>query len=104
MRVAQIAAVSGLLAWSACAPAEAPPDPARNIETLTILHTNDVHARLLPDERGRGGWASIATLIKAKKASRPDVLVLDGGDMTQGTPVSTIFYGTPIFHVMNASA
>jgi len=104
VRAAQIAAVSGLLAWSACAPAEAPPDPARNIETLTILHTNDVHARLLPDERGRGGWASIAALIKAKKASRPDVLVLDGGDMTQGTPVSTIFYGTPIFHVMNASA
>ena len=37
MRAAQIAAVSGRLVWSACAPAEAPPDPARNIETLTIL-------------------------------------------------------------------
>jgi 2',3'-cyclic-nucleotide 2'-phosphodiesterase (5'-nucleotidase family) len=98
------AAVLGLLVWSSCAPAAAPPESARNIETLTILHTNDVHARLLPDEKGRGGWALIAALIKAKKASQRDVLVLDGGDMTQGTPVSTIFYGTPIFHVMNASA
>jgi 5'-nucleotidase/UDP-sugar diphosphatase len=98
------AAVLGVLAWSSCSPAAAPPESARNIETLTILHTNDVHAHLLPDERGRGGWASIAALIKAKKASQPDVLVLDGGDMTQGTPVSSIFYGAPIFHVMNASA
>ncbi len=98
------AAASGLLAWSSCAPVAAPPEPARNIETLTILHTNDVHAHLLPDEKGRGGWASIAALIKAKKASQPDVLVLDGGDMTQGTPVSSVFYGTPIFHVMNACA
>jgi len=97
------AAVLGLLAWSSCAPAT-PPESAQKIETLTILHTNDVHAHLLPDERGRGGWASIAALIKAKKASQPDVLVLDGGDMTQGTPVSSIFYGMPIFQVMNASA
>ena len=104
MRTAGVAAVAGLLVWSSCAPVAAPPDGARNVKTLTILHTNDVHAHLLPDERGRGGWASIAALIKAKKASQPDVLVLDAGDMTQGTPVSTIFYGRPIFHVMNASA
>jgi 2',3'-cyclic-nucleotide 2'-phosphodiesterase (5'-nucleotidase family) len=97
------AAVLGVLAWSSCSPAAPPPESAPNIETLTILHTNDVHAQLLPDEKGRGGWASIAALIKAKKASQPDVLVLDGGDMTQGTPVSSIFYGRPIFHVMNAS-
>jgi 2',3'-cyclic-nucleotide 2'-phosphodiesterase (5'-nucleotidase family) len=62
-----------------------------------------VHAQLLPDDRGRGGWASIAALIKTRKASQPDVLVLDGGDMTQGTPVSSIFFGKPIFKVMNAS-
>jgi len=97
------AAVLGVLAGNSCATASPPPESAHKIETLTILHTNDMHAHLLPDEKGRGGWASIAALIKAKKASQPDVLVLDGGDMTQGTPVSTIFYGTPIFHVMNAS-
>ena len=102
--VAFVAAVSILLFWGACSPTSAPSDPAPRIDRLTILHTNDVHAHLLPDEQGRGGWASIAALIKAKKRSQQDVLVLDGGDMTQGTPVSTIFYGTPIFHVMNASA
>ena len=51
MRAARVAAVSGLLVWSSCAPAAGPPDGARNIKTLTILHTNDVHAHLLPDER-----------------------------------------------------
>ena len=103
MRLASVAAVSGLLVWGACSPPPAPSELAPRVDSLTILHTNDVHAHLLPNERGRGGWASIAALIKAKKQSQPDVLVLDGGDMTQGTPVSTIFYGTPIFHVMNSA-
>jgi 2',3'-cyclic-nucleotide 2'-phosphodiesterase (5'-nucleotidase family) len=97
-----VAAVCGALFWSSCAAAP-PSEPARNIDTLTILHTNDMHAQLLPDDKGRGGWAAIASVIKARKQSRPDVLALDAGDMTQGTPVSSIFYGRPIFQVMNAS-
>ncbi len=104
MRALRVASAVGLLVWGACAHATEPPDAAGRIGSVTILHTNDVHAHLLPNEKGRGGWAAIAALIKARKASQPDVLVLDGGDMTQGTPVSTIFYGTPIFHVMNASS
>ncbi len=101
MRALGLAALSGLLVWSGCASAPGQLDPGARIDTVTILHTNDVHAHLLPDDKGRGGWAAIAALIKQEKRDRPDVLALDAGDMTQGTPVSSIFNGTPIFHVMN---
>ena len=31
---------------------------------LTILHVNDLHARLLPDSQGRGGFAHVATVLE----------------------------------------
>ena len=74
---------------------------------LTILYTNDVHARLLPDKEGRGGWANIAAYFKTVKskveADGGAVLILDGGDMIQGTVVSSVFQGEPIFEGMNAA-
>lgn len=74
---------------------------------LTILYTNDVHARLLPDKEGKGGWANIAAYFKSVKteveADGGGVLILDGGDMIQGTVVSSVFQGEPIFEVMNAA-
>lgn len=74
---------------------------------LTILYTNDVHARLLPDKEGRGGWANIAAYFKSTKqeveSEGGEVLILDGGDMIQGTVVSSVFQGEPIFEVMNAA-
>ncbi|MBN1517369.1 bifunctional metallophosphatase/5'-nucleotidase [Candidatus Sumerlaeota bacterium] len=85
-----------LLALLCTMPAKATTD------TLVILHTNDVHAHLLPDDQGRGGWDNIAAYVHRLRGERPDVLVLDAGDMTQGTPVSSIYNGAPIFHVMNA--
>ena len=69
---------------------------------LTILHTNDLHARFLPDERGRGGFAQLATAIRAEKARPPGALVLYGGDLVQGTPVSSIFEGVPCYEVASA--
>ncbi len=71
------------------------------VETLTILHTNDLHAHLLP-EGGRGGFANVAAFIKEVRRTRERVLVLNGGDMVQGTPVSTLFSGTPIYEILNA--
>lgn len=71
-------------------------------DTITILHTNDMHAHLLPDSEGRGGMAQIAAYFKEVRSHQQDVLVVDAGDMTVGTPVSTFFKGKPIFDVMNA--
>ncbi|MDE0107667.1 MAG: bifunctional UDP-sugar hydrolase/5'-nucleotidase [Bryobacterales bacterium] len=72
-----------------------------NVEQVTILHLNDLHARLLPDEQGRGGFAHVATAIAAERSKSENAVVLHAGDMVQGSPVSTIFEGTPVFEVAN---
>lgn len=68
---------------------------------LTILHVNDLHARLLPDSRGRGGFAHLATVLEQERDAAAAHLTLHAGDMVQGTPVSTLFQGVPIFEIAN---
>jgi len=78
--------------------------PEKQTETIVILHTNDLHSNLLPDENGTGGLANIAAYFKSVKNSRSDVLILDAGDMSVGKrikPVPLQFYGLPVFDVMN---
>jgi len=68
---------------------------------LTIVHTNDLHAQLLPDAKGRGGFAEVATTIRQACGAAPACLVMDGGDMVQGSPVSSLFEGVPVFEIAN---
>lgn len=74
------------------------PVPEPGVE-LTILHVNDLHARLLPDARGEGGFAYLATVLDREREAAPAHLTLHAGDMVQGTPVSTLFEGVPIFDI-----
>jgi 5'-nucleotidase len=59
---------------------------------LTILHTNDVHSRIDPfpmdgsRNAGKGGVAPRAALINKIRAEERNVLLLDAGDIFQGTP------------------
>jgi 5'-nucleotidase/UDP-sugar diphosphatase len=71
------------------------------VRTLTILHTNDLHARLTPLDNGTGGFAYLATVIRRERANCTDCVLLSGGDLVQGTPVSTIFHGLPAFEIGN---
>jgi 2',3'-cyclic-nucleotide 2'-phosphodiesterase (5'-nucleotidase family) len=71
----------------------------QDVRSLTILHLNDLHAHLLPDAEGRGGFAYLASAIAAERANSERVLVLHAGDLVQGTPVSTLFEGQPIWEV-----
>jgi 5'-nucleotidase/UDP-sugar diphosphatase len=71
------------------------------VRTLTILHTNDLHSRLLPLENKRGGFAYLATVIRRERANCHDCILLNAGDVAQGTPVSTIFHGLPVFEILN---
>jgi 2',3'-cyclic-nucleotide 2'-phosphodiesterase (5'-nucleotidase family) len=83
------------LALLACCPL------AAEIRSLTILHTNDLHARMLPLENHRGGFAYLATVIRRERSSCKDCILLNAGDVAQGSPVSTLFHGLPIFEVVN---
>lgn len=91
------------------ASALAAPEPATSI--LTILHTNDVHSRFEPFERGRNegmaGAARRATLIRAIRdqtalAGQPEPLLLDAGDLFQGTPYFNLFDGKVDFEIVKA--
>ena len=66
------------------------------IRSLTILHTNDLHARLTSLTNGRGGFAELAAVIRRERAHCSDCILLNAGDLAQGSPVSTIFHGEPV--------
>lgn len=74
---------------------------------LTILHTNDVHSRLDPfpadagSNAGRGGVAARTALIRRIRAEEEQVLLLDAGDIFQGTPYFNLFKGEPEMRAMS---
>jgi 5'-nucleotidase len=74
---------------------------------ITILHTNDVHSRIeaFPMDgsknAGMGGAAARASLIESIRKENPNVLLLDAGDMWQGTPYFNFFDGEVEYKVMN---
>ncbi|EDV20502.1 5'-nucleotidase [Trichoplax sp. H2] len=83
--------------------------------SLTILHTNDVHARFVEANRfggscsssdaqsGKcfGGVARRATMINQIKSQRSNVLLLDGGDQFQGTLWFYVYKGSAASYFMN---
>ena len=78
------------------------PVAAANLDTVLVLHTNDLHGRISGDGEKFADAARIGAYFRQLRAQRNDVLVLDAGDCISGTPVSVIFRGVPIFAVMSA--
>jgi 5'-nucleotidase/UDP-sugar diphosphatase len=74
---------------------------AAEVRTLTILHTNDLHAHLSPSDAHLGGFAYVAAAIRHEREGCHDCIVLNAGDLVQGTPVSTMFRGTPVYEIGN---
>ncbi len=66
---------------------------------LVILHTNDTHSNIdpFPDNHGKypgmGGVSRRAALIEQIRAEEENVLLLDCGDIFQGTPYFNKFKG-----------
>jgi 2',3'-cyclic-nucleotide 2'-phosphodiesterase/3'-nucleotidase len=84
-----------------------PPFPA-GTRFIRIIATNDFHGALepRPDANGvrRGGAAYVGAAIdRAKKECAPEceTLLLDGGDMFQGTPASNLSFGRPVVDYYN---
>ena len=74
---------------------------------LLILHTNDFHSRMEsfpadhPKYPGQGGIARLKTLIDEARKECDSHLLLDCGDVFQGTPYFNTFGGIPEYRWMN---
>ena len=66
---------------------------------LFILHTNDIHGHI--EAYDHGGLERIAAAVKLFRAAFGDeVVLLDGGDTSLGTPLSGTFHGKPTAEIM----
>ena len=74
---------------------------------ITILHTNDVHSHIEPfgPDAGRnanlGGVARRASLVEKIRRENPNTLLLDAGDIFQGTPYFNFYGGELEFKLMS---
>jgi 5'-nucleotidase/UDP-sugar diphosphatase len=75
-------------------------EPARDaasqakVQELILLHTNDHHGVVLPNNR-QGGLAELAAYVKGVKALNQNVLLVDAGDINTGTALSNMFAAEP---------
>lgn len=90
-----------LLLLAACATR----DDGSRFVTLTVIGTNDVHGTLLPKHLN-GGLAAFSGYVAAARAARAEdggaVLVIDAGDMWQGSLESNLVEGKTVVEIYNA--
>ncbi len=76
--------------------------------TITIMHTNDIHGVMRGTDAPAGmgldpaqGVIKIATLIRSIREQSSASLLLDAGDVIQGTPMMYLMKGRPMFRAFN---
>ncbi len=83
-------------------------EPRRGETLITILHTNDTHSQIdpLPSNDklypGKGGVARRATLVKRVRKQNRNTLLIDAGDVFQGTPYFNFYKGEVEYKAMSA--
>ncbi len=83
-------------------------EPKAGETLITILHTNDQHSQIdpLPETDrtygGKGGVARRATLVKRIRKDNPNTLMVDAGDVFQGTPYFNLYGGEVEYKSMTA--
>ncbi|HFI0827271.1 TPA: cell surface ecto-5'-nucleotidase Nt5e [Streptococcus suis] len=65
-----------------------------------IIHTNDVHGRIL-EEKGVIGDAKAAAVIEEERSKIENTIVVDAGDAFQGLPISNSTKGEDRANIMN---
>ena len=77
----------------------------KDIVKISILHTNDIHSHIDPFVSGRnkglGGLVQLSSLVNKIKSEEKNVLLLDSGDIFQGTPYFNKFGGELEFKLMS---
>ncbi|ABR49732.1 5'-Nucleotidase domain protein [Alkaliphilus metalliredigens QYMF] len=68
---------------------------------IMILHTNDIHGRVVEDRFDGMGFDRIATLVNQFRSENEHVLLLDAGDTFHGMPIATLERGESIVRIMN---
>lgn len=82
---------------------------AKKQKQLVILHTNDTHSTIMPlnvnldnkDLAGRGGFLRRINMIKEQRQQHPELLLIDSGDFSQGSPYYTLNKGEVEVGLMN---
>jgi 5'-nucleotidase len=78
----------------------------KGVKKLTILYTNDQHSRIEPFPANdpnwpdRGGFARRAAIISKVRKEEKNVLLLDAGDIFQGTPYFNFYAGELEYKLM----
>ena len=72
---------------------------------ISILHTNDMHSRIecftSGRNKGAGGMLQLASVIKQIRSEEENILILDAGDIFQGTPYFNYYGGELEFKLMS---
>jgi 5'-nucleotidase len=82
-------------------------EPQKGETLITVLHTNDTHSQIDPilendkTYAGKGGVARRATLVKRVRQENPNTLMIDAGDVCQGTPYFNFYKGEVEYKAMN---
>lgn len=71
-------------------------------DKIVILHTNDTHSQIDPDDRNLGGIARRKVLVDSVRAANRNTLLVDAGDAVQGTVYFSLFKGAAESAAMNA--
>ena len=92
-----IAYAVALLTMMACSPQS---------NTITILHTNDTHSQVEPIPAGKrdgnhAGYARRMGIITQERELDPNLILVDAGDFSQGTPYFNLFHGRVEVEAMN---
>ena len=75
-------------------------ESSAELPEANILHTNDVHGRIV-EEKGVIGDAKLAAVIDEERAKNPSTLVVDAGDAFQGLPISNSSKGEERAKILN---
>ena len=72
-------------------------------EKLVILHTNDTHSQIDPDDKdNRGGIARRKVIVDSVRGAEKNMLLVDAGDAVQGTLYFNLYGGVVEQKAMNA--
>lgn len=70
-------------------------------EHLVILHTNDTHSQIDPESHDLGGVMRRKAVIDSVRGAEKNVLLVDAGDVVQGTLYFNLYRGEVEHKVMN---